>query len=92
LHTVICERVPKDPDWFYLRPPVHTAFHTNRSMGILMEQWGYRASIYSPKAKSWILLKQPQPDLGTRIKALNWELQSEWFLHKDGFMDYWKGF
>jgi hypothetical protein len=21
IHTVVCENVPKDPDWFYLRPP-----------------------------------------------------------------------
>ncbi len=30
VHTVICENIPKDPDWFYLYPPVHTAFHTNK--------------------------------------------------------------
>ena len=28
LHTVICENIPNNPDWFFLRPPVHTAFHT----------------------------------------------------------------
>src|SRR5262249_1703910 len=50
VHTVICERVPCDPNWFYLRPPVHTAFHTNRSMRFLMDQWGYRASVYCPKS------------------------------------------
>jgi hypothetical protein len=55
LHTVVCERVPKDPNWFYLNPMVHTAFHTNKSMEILMEQWGYAASLYSPQAKSWFL-------------------------------------
>ncbi|MDD2947522.1 MAG: hypothetical protein PHV80_01595 [Rugosibacter sp.] len=21
IHTVVCENIPKDPDWFYLRPP-----------------------------------------------------------------------
>jgi hypothetical protein len=34
LHTVICENIPKDPDWFYLDPPVHSAFHTNGAMGL----------------------------------------------------------
>jgi hypothetical protein len=52
IHTVVCESIPKDPNWFYLEPPVHTAFHTNKSMSILMEQWGYKASIMfrAPKA------------------------------------------
>lgn len=92
LHTVICENIPDDPDWFYLRPPVHTAFHTNKSMEILMEQWGYRSSIYSPQAKCWILLREKIGDVGARIGKINGELQSNWFYYKDGFVDYWKGF
>jgi len=92
LHTVVCETVPRDPDWFYLRPPVHTAFHTNKSMGILMEQWGYLCSLYCPKSKCWILLKTRDPQIPDKIKSLNEEFQSDWFYFKDGFMDYWKGF
>jgi hypothetical protein len=90
LHTVVCEAVPKDPNWFYLRPPVHTAFHTNRSMGILMEQWGYRSSIYCPKSKCWVLLRSEIAAVAQRLAAINEELQSEWFHYKDGFMDYWR--
>lgn len=92
LHTVVCETVPKDPEWFYLRPPVHTAFHTNKSMGILMEQWKYRCSIYCPKSKCWVLLKNRDSRIAERLQTLNEELQSDWFYFKDGFMDYWKGF
>lgn len=92
LHTVVCETVPNDPNWFYLRPPVHTAFHTNKSMGILMDQWGYRASIYCPKSKCWVLLKEQDPTIEGRIRDLNTELQCEWFCYKNGFMNYWKGF
>ncbi|MCL1933214.1 MAG: methyltransferase domain-containing protein [Candidatus Azobacteroides sp.] len=58
IHTVVCERIPKDSNWFYLRPLVHCAFHTNHSMEILMDQWSYTASIYCPQAKSWVLLKK----------------------------------
>ena len=58
IHTLICENVPNDPNWFYLRPPVHTAFHTNKSMEILMDQWHYRSSIYSPQSKCWVLLRK----------------------------------
>lgn len=92
IHTVVCENIPKDPDWFYLRPPVHTAFHTNKSMDILMNQWGYRSSLYCPKSKCWVLFKKEDPSLPDKLQALNSELQSEWFYYKNGFVDYWKGF
>lgn len=95
LHTVVCEQVPKDPNWFYLNPMVHTAFHTNKSMGILMEQWGYVASLYSPQAKSWFLFKKDFPELvrlATVAEEINNELQTKYFYYKKGFVDYWKGF
>jgi hypothetical protein len=73
-------------------PPVHTAFHTNKSMDILMKQWGYKSSIYCPMAKSWILLKKKSDEYYERCKLVNEEFQTEVFILKDGFMDYWKGF
>ena len=95
LHTVVCEKVPADSNWFYLTPMVHTAFHTNKSMNILMEQWGYSDSIYSPQAKSWFLFKKDAPvihDLEKKVGEINRELQTKYFFYKNGFMDYWKGF
>ncbi len=95
IHTVICEQIPKDPNWFYLTPIVHTAFHTNKSMSLLMKQWGYAASIYSPQAKSWFLFKNDSLLLSNLKKLtdeINLELQTKWFYYKDGFVDYWKGF
>ena len=92
IHTVVCENVPKDPNWFYLAPPVHTAFHTNRSMEILMNQWNYSSSIYSPKGKCWVLLRGDIDSLEWKIKNINEELQTNWFFCKRGFVDYWKGF
>lgn len=92
LHTVVCENIPKDPDWFYLRPPVHTAFHTNKSMKILMQQWGYKSSIYCLPAKSWVLLRTPVDSVQQQVAAINKELQRKWFHCKEGFVDYWKGF
>ena len=95
LHTVIAERVPKDPDWFYINTMVHTAFHTNKSMSLLMEQWGYSASVYSPQAKSWYLFKRDYPHLdklASRVADINRELQTTYFYYKNGFVDYWKGF
>jgi hypothetical protein len=92
IHTLVCERVPNDPDWFYLDPPVHTAFHTNASMEILMSQWGYRSSIYSTRSKCWALLRQDYGRVGPKIEAINRELQTDWLIGKSGFVDYWKGF
>lgn len=92
IHTVVCENIPKDPNWFYLEPPVHSAFHTNKSMNILMEQWGYRSSIYCKPAKCWILLKDNVKDIESTILAINQELQNDWFFYKKGFVNYWMGF
>ena len=90
LHTLICEKVPKNPDWFYLAPPVHTAFHTNKSMEILMQQWGYISSVYNPASKCWILFKHD--NLKQKIQRINREFNSVLFFYKKGFVDYWKGF
>jgi hypothetical protein len=92
IHTVVCERVPPDPNWFYLVPPVHTAFHTNASMQVLMDQWGYRSSIYSPKSKCWALLRKDVAEVEPAVAAINEELQNPWLICKQGFVDYWKGF
>lgn len=92
IHTVVCENVPADPDWFYLAPPVRAAFHTNASMQILMRQWGYRSSIYSPKSKCWVLLRSDVSRVEGAVSEINNELQNPWLICKDGFVDYWKGF
>ena len=91
VHTRICETVPKDPDWFYLQPPVHTTFHTNKSMELLMKQWGYVESIYCLPARSWVLLKENDLNIEKRVNLINSELQTEYLVYKSGFVDYWKG-
>lgn len=90
IHTVVVDRVPRDPDWFYTDVPVHTVVHTNKSMSILMEQWGYQSSLYSPKSKSWVLLRQPYSEIKPLVDNINNELQTLWLFGKEGFMDYWK--
>jgi hypothetical protein len=92
IHTVICENIPKDPKWFYIEPPVHSALHTNRSMIILMSQLGYISSLYCPTAKCWILFRQESSALSDKIELINKELQRDYFYFKNGFVDYWKGF
>lgn len=90
IHTLIPENVPQDPDWFYLDIPVHTATHTNKSMQRLMQQWGFRSSLYSPKSKAWVLLKQSYCQIKPAIERINKEMQTEWLIGQDGFVDYWK--
>jgi hypothetical protein len=93
LHTMVAETVPNDADWFYLVPHVHTAFHTNKSMSILMRQWGYSSSVYAPEARSWFWFKENSPHLGlleAQIETINWELKRKFFIWKDDFVDFWK--
>jgi len=92
IHTVVCETIPNDANWFYLRQPVHCAFHTNKSMNILMDQWGYQSSVYCPLSKCWVLFKKDMPAIQEKISAINTEFQTEYLIHKQGFVDYWKGF
>jgi len=92
IHTVICENIPQDSNWFYINP-VHCAFHTNKSMEILMEQWGYKWSLYCPSAKSWVLFKKEYNNEGIVIDEINKMFQTKYiFYNPIGFVDYWKGF
>lgn len=86
LHTVISDNVPQDGSWFYLTP-VHCAFFTNKSMDILMKDWGFVYSIYSPVSKYWVLFREkPKFD----FEKINEEFQTKYLFEKEGFMDYWK--
>lgn len=89
VHTLVPETVPKDPGWMYLLP-VHCAFHTNRSMQILMDDWGYACSVYNELSKMWVLFRQDPADVELRVSALNRALGYEYLHFKRGFMDYWK--
>jgi hypothetical protein len=90
IHTVICENIPKDPNWFYFDPPVHSAIHTNSSMEILMSQWGYESSVYCKKAKCWVLFKKEPNLLKSKIDSINELFQTDYLIYKKGFVDYWK--
>jgi hypothetical protein len=88
LHTLVRERVPDDPSWFYFSPP-HCAFHTNRSMQILFEQWGYQSSVYEVDARLWLWFRDDAGveaiarEANTRNCGIN-------YYYKRGFMNYWK--
>jgi Methyltransferase domain len=92
IHTRISEEIPADPNWFYLNPPVHCAFHTNKSMQILMNQWGYVSSVYCLSARLWILIKKDNGNIKEIAKKINKEFQTNYLVYKNGFVDFWKGF
>lgn len=90
IHTVVCENIPNDPNWFYITPPVHSALHTNKSMDILMKQWGYVSSIYCPSSKCWVLFKKEPENLKSNIESINKLFQTDYLHYSTGFMNYWK--
>ena len=89
LHTLVCENIPCDPNWFYLLP-VHCAFHTNKSMALLIEQWGYVESIYNVDARLWLLFKPNTLDVERVVEAANKRANTPHYVYKKGFVDYWK--
>ena len=89
IHTLVPNRVPKDPEWMYLLP-VHCSFHTNASMQLLMDQWGYTCSVYNEHAKLWVLFKRPVEAIKPKVDRVNKLLGWDYLKFKNGFMDYWK--
>ena len=88
IHTLVRENIPKDPEWFYLLP-VHTSFHTNKSMQILMDQWGYTCSIYNEYSQLWIFFKDDPKCIENKVNEFNTLIGWDYLKFKIGFMDYW---
>jgi hypothetical protein len=76
-HTLVCEEVPKDPNWFYL-VPVHSVVYTNQAMRILFDQWDYNCCLYNIDSCMWFWFKNPieQENIPPR------------FRYKNGFVEY----
>ncbi len=89
IHTLIPEVVPENPEWMYLLP-THCSFHTNSSMQMLMDQWGYVCSVYNEHSKLWVLFKRNAEEIKPKIDKINKLLGWEYLKFKNGFMDYWK--
>ena len=90
-HTMVMEQIPSNPKWYYLLP-VHCTFYTNKSMQILFDKWGYKASLYHPLSRLWFFFKITDDKLEEEISILNKQASSaeEMYYYKKGFMDYWK--
>lgn len=89
VHTLVPEAVPENPNWMYLLP-VHCAFHTNKSMQLLMEQWGYGCSVYNEHAKLWVMFRDDASVVESKVNDLNRFVGWQYLHYKKGFMDFWK--
>jgi hypothetical protein len=85
VYTFISDEVPPDPNWFYL-DPVHSFFHTRRSMELLMQQWGYEASLFCVPAQTWCLFKRYKAEVQDSINNINSELQQQYLYFDRGFV------
>ncbi|MEO8368108.1 MAG: methyltransferase domain-containing protein [Candidatus Solibacter sp.] len=89
LHTLVCEHVPADPTWFYLNP-VHCACHTNRSMELLFQQWGYTSCVYHVDSQLWLWFKSDPQEVEATVIRANSRPGGLTYIFKRGFVDYWK--
>lgn len=84
LHTLICEEVPQDPNWFYLLP-VHCTMWTNKAMSIIYKKFGFKGCAYNLESRMWFMFRKV--DDFERLKAA--QLEGTWQFSED-FVDYWK--
>ncbi len=80
LHTLICEEVPRDPNWFYLQP-VHCTFWTNAAMKIIFSRYKFKACAYDVGARLWFMFRDAE-----KISLL----KNLPFVVSNDFVDYWK--
>lgn len=82
LHTLICEEVPRDPNWFYLQP-VHATFWTNAAMQKIFAQYKFKACAYHVESRLWFMFRDEKKFALLKKSAEPWILS-------DDFVDYWK--
>ena len=87
LHTLICEAVPCDPNWFYIRPSVHCTLWTNRAMKIIYDKYNYKGCAYNTDAKMWLFFKDE--DKFEKLRKVGERIYGS-FIFSQGFVDYWK--
>lgn len=90
LHTLVPEKIPQDPNWFYLLS-VHCSFYTNKAMQLLFEQNRYTCSIYNVPSRLWFWFKQPASTIRPIIEKANARGdEATQYIFAEKFVDYWK--
>ena len=86
VHTLVCEEVPDDPDWFYLSPG-HCTIWTNKAMTKLYEKYGYAGCAYHVEAQMWFFFKNQEKY--RKLQAVYKDIPGTWIV-SEHFVDYWK--
>lgn len=82
LHTLICEEVPRDPNWFYLQP-VHATFWTNAAMKKIFRRYKFTSCAYHVESRLWFMFRDAEKFSQLKACAGTWSLAED-------FVDYWK--
>lgn len=82
LHTLVCEEVPCDPNWFYLQP-VHATFWTNAAMKKIFKQYDFKACAYHVESRLWFMFRDKEKFSRLENCAGTWSFAED-------FVDYWK--
>ena len=86
LHTLICEEVPCDANWYYLLP-VHCTMWTNKAMSIIFKKFNFKGCAYNVESRMWFMFRSVADF--ERLKAQVNDLKGTWQLDEN-FVDYWK--
>ena len=84
LHTLICDEVPQDPNWFYLLP-VHCTVWTNKAMAIVYKKFGFKGCAYNLETRMWFMFRNVADFENLKAAQLNGTWQFD-----ENFVDYWK--
>ena len=87
IHTLICEEVPQDPEWFYIWEPFHCTLWTNKAMEQVFNRYGFVGCSYHTEAKIWIFYKDLDKYEYSKSKR---DMLRGSSVYKRGFIDYWK--
>ena len=82
LHTLVCEKVPRDPNWFYLQP-VHATFWTNAAMKKIFRRYDFKSCAYHVESRLWFMSRVAEKFSRLKTCAGTWSFA-------DDFVDYWK--
>ena len=82
LHTLVCEEVPRDSNWFYLQP-VHATLWTNDAMKKIFRRYKFVACAYHVESRLWLMFRSLEKF--ERLKNFSRD-----FVFAEDFVDYWK--
>jgi len=86
IHTLVCDEVPCDPEWYYLLP-YHCTLWTNKAMKKLYKEYKYVGCAYHVEARMWFFFKDKEKYEKLQNSYKN--ISGTWVFSED-FVDYWK--